>query len=334
MELTPRKERILSSVVAGYIKSGEPVGSKAIADEVGVSSATVRNEMAGLIELGLLEQPHTSAGRIPSQKGYREYVDHLMKVPELKEEERRAFDSMLLSGSYDPEKLLGRASRLLSGVTRCVGIATTPENANLSVAHFKIMKAGRYNIAVIGITSAGGVKSRVCRIASEITDAELAEIEQLLNRGLVFVSGIDITKDYLEGLRAGADCYNAATAPIFEAARQTVVAAGEAQVFIKGSENLLNFRELNLKEALGFLANGNQIRNLSRRVGDAVTAFIGDETGYVYSDTLSVLLARYRVGNGLSGSVGVVGPLRMDYEYLVPRLQCFCNVLSDALISA
>ncbi len=86
MDLTPRKERILSSVVAGYVKSGEPVGSKAVAEEVGVSSATVRNEMADLIELGLLEQPHTSAGRIPSQKGYREYVDRLMKVPELREE--------------------------------------------------------------------------------------------------------------------------------------------------------------------------------------------------------------------------------------------------------
>ena len=111
MELTPRKERILSSVVAGYVKSGEPVGSKAVAEEVGVSSATVRNEMADLIELGLLEQPHTSAGRVPSQKGYREYVDRLMEVPPVKEEERRVFDSMLLSGSYEPEQLLGRAAR-------------------------------------------------------------------------------------------------------------------------------------------------------------------------------------------------------------------------------
>ena len=124
MELTPRKERILSSVVAGYVKSGEPVGSKAVAEEVGVSSATVRNEMADLIELGLLEQPHTSAGRVPSQRGYREYVDRLMQVPNLSEEERRAFDSMLLSGSYDPERLLARASRLLSGVTRCAAVAS------------------------------------------------------------------------------------------------------------------------------------------------------------------------------------------------------------------
>ena len=119
MELTPRKERILSSVVAGYVKSGEPVGSKSVAEEVGVSSATVRNEMADLIEMGLLEQPHTSAGRVPSQRGYREYVDRLMKVPSLKDEEKRTIDSMLLSGAYEPEQLLARASRLLAGATRC-----------------------------------------------------------------------------------------------------------------------------------------------------------------------------------------------------------------------
>ena len=115
MELTPRKERILSSVVAGYVKSGEPVGSKSVAEEVGVSSATVRNEMADLIEMGLLEQPHTSAGRVPSQRGYREYVDRLMKVPSLKDEEKRTIDSMLLSGSYEPEQLLARAVQAAGG---------------------------------------------------------------------------------------------------------------------------------------------------------------------------------------------------------------------------
>lgn len=336
-DISPRKRVVLAAVISMHTADGEPVGSKSLLlgqTPLNVSSATLRSEMAQLTDIGLLDQPHISAGRVPTLLGYKYFVHNLMRRPPLQDSERAEIYKLVHGFDSDPVRAAEEAAAKLSDITGLVGIATTPENANLSVAHFKIMKAGRYNIAVIGITSAGGVKSRVCRVASEISDAELAEIELLLNRGLVFVSGIDITKDYLEGLRAGADCFNAATAPIFEAARQTVVAAGEAQVFIKGSENLLNFRELNLKEALGFLANGNQIRNLSRRVGDAVTAFIGDETGYVYSDTLSVLLARYRVGNGLSGSVGVVGPLRMDYEYLVPRLQCFCNVLSDALISA
>ena len=147
MDLTPRKERILSSVVAGYVKSGEPVGSKAVAEEVGVSSATVRNEMADLIELGLLEQPHTSAGRVPSQKGYREYVDRLMEVPPVKEEERRVFDSMLLSGSYEPEQLLGRAARLLAGATRCAAVATTPSGDTAQVRAVPVTDESGYDAA-------------------------------------------------------------------------------------------------------------------------------------------------------------------------------------------
>ena len=133
MKMTPRKEKILSSVVRDFVKSGEPVGSKAIAEEIGVSSATVRNEMAELIELGLLEQPHTSAGRIPSQRGYREYVDHLMRVPVLREEEERWFTSMLAGSAYEPERLLLSVCRLLSSVTRYAAAVTTPSGMTARV---------------------------------------------------------------------------------------------------------------------------------------------------------------------------------------------------------
>ncbi len=200
MELTPRKERILSSVVAGYVKSGEPVGSKAVAEEVGVSSATVRNEMADLIELGLLEQPHTSAGRVPSQKGYREYVDRLMEVPPVKEEERRVFDSMLLSGSYEPEQLLGRAARLLAGATRCAAVATTPSGDTAQVRAVQFVQTSRRTAMLILMSSAGTMKTRVFHCDFDLTNDILRVFFRVFNGKLAGKNVSDITPAFLQGV--------------------------------------------------------------------------------------------------------------------------------------
>lgn len=200
MELTPRKERILSSVVAGYVKSGEPVGSKTVAEEVGVSSATVRNEMADLIELGLLEQPHTSAGRVPSQKGYREYVDRLMEVPPVKEEERRVFDSMLLSGSYEPEQLLGRAARLLAGATRCAAVATTPSGDTAQVRAVQFVQTSRRTAMLILMSSAGTMKTRVFHCDFDLTNDILRVFFRVFNGKLAGKNVSDITPAFLQGV--------------------------------------------------------------------------------------------------------------------------------------
>ena len=150
MELTPRKERILSSVVAGYVKSGEPVGSKAVAEEVG-------------------------------QKGYREYVDRLMEVPPVKEEERRVFDSMLLSGSYEPEQLLGRAARLLAGATRCAAVATTPSGDTAQVRAVQFVQTSRRTAMLILMSSAGTMKTRVFHCDFDLTNDILRVFFRVFN---------------------------------------------------------------------------------------------------------------------------------------------------------
>ena len=130
MELTKRKQNILASIVNGYILTGEPIGSKSISELVGASSATVRNEMADLTELGLLEQPHTSAGRIPSARGYREYVDSLMVPKALSDVERYSLDSMLMKSAFDPERLLQGAADTLASATRCLAVSISPSSVN------------------------------------------------------------------------------------------------------------------------------------------------------------------------------------------------------------
>ena len=324
MELTPRKERILSSVVAGYIKSGEPVGSKALADEVGVSSATVRNEMAGLIELGLLEQPHTSAGRIPSQKGYREYVDHLMKVPELKEEERRAFDSMLLSGSYDPEKLLGRASRLLSGVTRCVGIATTPSGDAARVKAVQFVQTSRRTAMLILMSSAGTMKNRVFHCDFDLTNDILRVFFRVFNGKLAGKAVADITPALLQGIGVSlGQMYVLMGAPmraLLEVARDTM----GTEVFLGGQMNLLFYPELEhggARRVMDLLERREDLVLLLRQRPGHVVTRIGRELGRPELDKTSLAVSRYLVDGQDAGALAVLGPVRMDYPRVTAVLQ-------------
>ena len=165
MELSNRQQKILAAVVEHYIAAGEPVGSKMLCDSLDftVSPATVRNEMSELAERGLLLQPHTSAGRIPSQKGYRVYVDRLMKSRPLSPEERRTIDSLLLSNAYDPQKLLEGVSRLLAGMTRFAAVSTSPGGQGAAIRAVQFVQTSRRTAMAILITSAGTMKTRVFR---------------------------------------------------------------------------------------------------------------------------------------------------------------------------
>ena len=321
MELTPRKERILSSVVAGYVKSGEPVGSKAVAEEVGVSSATVRNEMADLIELGLLEQPHTSAGRVPSQRGYREYVDRLMEVPELSEEERRTFDSMLLSGSYDPERLLLRASRLLSGVTRCAAVATTPSGDTAQVRAVQFVQTSRRTAMLILMSSAG--TSDILRVFFRVFNGKVAG-----------KNVADITPAFLQsvGVSLG-QMYVLVGAPLralLEVAKDTM----GTEVLLSGQMNLLFYPELEhggARRVMDFLERREDVAAILRQRPGQVTILIGRELGRPELDKTSLAVSRYQVNGQDAGALAVLGPVRMDYSRVTAVLQYVSAQVSQML---
>ncbi len=154
-----------------------------------LSSATLRNEMAALTKLGLLEQPHTSAGRVPSAQGYRYYLDHLIDAPKsgtLPEKDRRRIDDLFAAMDAEPEKLVPAAARSLADLTGCAAAATTPQAPDLCIAHFEVVQVGRYSAAVLAVTSAGGVRTRVARVDTGLTRDDAANLAQLLNRGLTF----------------------------------------------------------------------------------------------------------------------------------------------------
>lgn len=321
MEMTPRKEKILSSVVRDFIKSGEPVGSKAIAEEIGVSSATVRNEMAELIELGFLEQPHTSAGRVPSQKGYREYVDRLMRVKPLSEQEKRYFDSVLAARAYEPEQLLFRICRLLSDTTRYAALAATPSGASAKVKAVQFVQTSRRTAMLLLISSAGTMKNRVFHCDFDLSGEMLRVFFRVFNEKVTGRDVADITPAFLQSMGASlGEMYvlvGSALRALLEAARDTM----ETQVFLSGQMNLLFYPELEHRRIMELLERKEELAALLRQKPGGVCALIGGESGRAELRDASLLVCRYGIGGRDAGALAVLGPARMDYPKLSAVLQ-------------
>ncbi len=329
--MTPRKEKILSSVVRGFVKSGEPVGSKAIADEIGVSSATVRNEMAELIDLGLLEQPHTSAGRVPSQRGYREYVDRLMQVPALREEEKRYFDSVLAGNAYEPERLLSCVCRLLSAAVRYASIVTTPSGATAKVKAVQFVQTSRRTAMLLLMSSAGTVKSRMFHCDFDLTGEMMRVFFRVFNEKVAGKDVADITPAFLQsmGVSSG-EMYvliGPALSALLEAARDTM----ETDALLGGQMNLLFYPELEHRRIMDFLEQKEELVSLLRQKPRRVTALIGGETERAELQDASLLVSRYEVGDQDAGALAILGPTRMDYARLTAILQYLTEEVSRML---
>lgn len=327
MEMTPRKEKILSSIIAGFVKSGEPVGSKAIAEQIGVSSATVRNEMVDLIELGYLEQPHTSAGRIPSQKGYREYVDRLMSVPELTEEEKRYWDSMLLGSAYEPERLLLRVSRLLAGATHCAAAVTTPSGAGAKVRAVQFVQTSRRTAMIILMSSAGTMKNRVFHCDFDLTNEIMRVLFRVFNEKLAGKNVADITPAFLQSVGVSMGQMFLLAGSAMQALLETVQDTMSTEIYLSGQTNLLFYPELErggARQIMDFLEKKTAMQELFTQKPDRVTVLIGRECGKPELDDSSLVISRYSVGKQDAGAIVVIGPLRMDY----PRLTALTGYLS------
>ncbi len=328
MELTQRQERVLSCVVAGYSRTGEPVGSKAVAEELGVSSATVRNEMAWLIERGLLEQPHTSAGRVPSQRGYREYIDRLMTVRPLDEGEKRTLDSMLLGSAYDPEALLLRAAQLLAGTARCLAAATTPSGAGAVVKAVQFVQTARRTAMLLLLSSAGTMKTRIFRCDFDLTPELTRLFFRVFNEKVTGKMVADITPAFAQSMAASlGEMYVLMGPPLqalLEAARDT---AG-TQVLLSGQMNLLFYPELEprgIRRVLDFLERREELVGLLAMKPGKVRVLIGRESGREELADLSLAVARYSVAGQDAGCIAAMGPVRMDY----PRLTAILEYLSS-----
>ena len=335
MDIGRRKSIILSKIVSLYTDSGDPVGSKILnqfLDDISVSSATIRNEMAEMTALGLLEQPHTSAGRVPTAQGYRYYVDHLLRVYPLREEEKKSIDETIAEMDSDPDRAADEAARSLADLTGLAAITTTPKGGNVQITHYEIFKTGKYNIALVGVTSVGGVKTRVCRVRREFNAQQLAKLEEILNRSFVFVSPEDLTAARTQEAMAELGDRAGLSIPVFMAACTIIRSAQEVRVYTDGAEKLLAYREFDshIRELLELFSDAEQMRE-HLDADEPLKVYVGDEPGAFGMDSLGVVMGKYRASGGRHGVLAVAGPVRMNYGFIIPRVSYFRDRVSAAL---
>lgn len=330
MAMDARKQRILEAIVALYASAGEPVGSGLLASyfDMALSSATLRNEMAALTKLGLLEQPHTSAGRVPSPKGYRYYLDHLLQAPNaihLEDEDREQIDQLFRSMDIEPEKLAQSAARALAEITHCAAAATTPRSEDLCIAHFEVVQVGRYSAAVLAVTSAGGVRTRVARIETGLTRSDALELSQLLNRGLTFVAPEDLTPMLTGSLVMAV---GERLAPVILAAEALV--RTDPQVYLEGAQYLAQMPDVrqNLGTLLEVFSDSEAANELIEPDGGKVTATLGNDLD-PQMPGLCIVSKRYLAGGGLTGSIALMGSNRMEFQRLIPVLDYFATKLGQ-----
>ncbi len=334
MELTPRKERILSSIVVSFVKSGEPVGSKAIAEEIGVSSATVRNEMAELTELGFLEQPHTSAGRVPSQRGYREYVDRLLSPPALSEEEERHLDSWLLGSASQPELLIQAASRALSSLTRCCAVATTPSGRAASVRAVQFVQTSRRTAMLLLMSSAGTIKTRVFRCDFDLTTEILRVLFRVFNERVTGKKIMEITPAFVQSMGVSLGELSILCASPLMALLEAANDTSQTKFLLSGQTNLLFYPELELsgvRRILDFLDRERELSQLLEQKPGKVSVLIGRESQKAELSRSSIAASRYLVGGEDAGALAVIGPIRMDYGRMIALLSYLSRRVGELL---
>ena len=332
MAMDARKQRILEAIVALYSTDGEPVGSGLLASyfDMAVSSATLRNEMAALTRLGLLEQPHTSAGRVPSAEGYRYYLDHLLTAPgatTLPDSDKAQIDAMFDQMDIEPEKLARSAAQALAEAAGCAAAITTPQAPDLCIAHFEVVQVGRYSAAVLAVTSAGGVRTRVARVETGLTRTDATQIAQLLNSRLTFVAPQDMDPMLIASLVMAA---GRRLAPVVLAAQALV--ATEPQAYLEGAQYLAQMPDVrqNLGTLLEVFSDSREALALLAPDGGKITAKLGTDTDPAMPGAC-IVSKRYLAGGGLTGTVALIGSTRMEYRRVIPILDYFAAKLGHSI---
>ena len=335
MELDARKLRILAKIVEAYIATGEPVGSKLIACLLGgeVSPATVRNDMAVLFEMGLLEQPHTSAGRVPSHLGLRVYLDRIMHTQPLTTQEKQEIEALFNFRNPDPDKLLEDAARALAGYTGCAAISTTIHRRSLKVRRIEIIPATQRTAVILLILSNGMIKNRVCRVDFTLTPKIVEFFQNFANGMLGGKSVNEISQRFIHSVALSLDEYTEIFTPLLTAIYDLCREASDGPIYRSGTSNLLEYEELRrIANQLFRVINSREgVMDLIDRDNEGVRVSIGRENQKMELADSSVIISKYRIGDDSEGAIGLIGPIRMDYARLIPHLEYFSQMLGKLL---
>ncbi len=335
-QLDDRKMKILQGIIRNYLETGEPVGSRTISKytDLNLSSATIRNEMSDLEEMGYIVQPHTSAGRIPSDKGYRLYVDMLLQDKVQEVEDMR---EILIQKADRLESLLQQVAKLLAVNTQYTTMVTTPQYKK-KVKFIQLTEVDENQLLAVIVFERNIVKNKIINIATSLNKETLLKLNIIMN---TFLQGLDlgeINLPVISQMKEQAGDYRTIVNDILDAIMQAVNEDDDFEVFTSGTTNILKYPELSDKEsASSLLYTLEEKKALSEFIQDkmedeenrGIQVYIGDETPVDAMKECSVVTATYEIEEGVYGKVGIIGPKRMDYQKVVNTLQSLMMQLDD-----
>ncbi len=335
MDINQRHKLILDAIVSMYIRDGEPVASQALQDalDITVSSATLRNEMARLTKLGYLNQPHVSAGRVPTNKAYRYYVNNIDRTRQISHRDRenilRHFE--MLDG--DSSRFLQGAAKLFSDILGYTVVIAPPVDTDLQFVNFTALKTGRYSVVLVGTTTHGEVQTRVIRLAKEITNAELAQLNQLINMRLCFTCYADIDKTYFKTLIKELERENHAFGQFISGALALVAEANNKAVYVYGQEKIAatDHFENNIGDILKLLADTNALKQIITPKYDGISVVFGDELPIKNIENACFISTKYFAGSAVSGTLAVICPQTVDYQRLFLAIEYFAQLLTQSI---
>ena len=336
MQLDDRKMKILQAIIRNYLETGEPVGSRTISKytDLNLSSATIRNEMADLEELGYILQPHTSAGRIPSDKGYRLYVDNMMRE---KEEQVNEMKEMLLEKEDRMEQLLKQVAKVLAVNTNYATMISAPQaDKHNKLKFIQLSKVDARQLLAVIVVEGNVIKNNILRIGEDMDDETILKLNILLNTHLNGLSLEEINLATITALKKQAGIHSDVVGAAVDAVAEAIKADEDLEIYTSGANNIFKYPELADNSKASELINTFEEKKMltelvQKTLADensrGIQVYIGDETPVQSMKDCSVVTATYELEEGMRGTIGIIGPKRMDYEKVVDTLKTLMSQL-------
>ena len=337
MLLDERKKRILEAVIEEYNATAEPVGSSKIANDykLGFSPATIRNEMANLEELGYLEQPHVSAGRIPSSQGYRFYVDSIMQEKKLTPSEKQVIDQILKEDVTKFETLIKEASNIIARLTNYASIAIGPEMDSCQVEEIKLVKIGQDRLMIVILADNGIIKESIIKYTGQIPEENIEIFNNYLNYKLKGMNFNDIYENINEYVENELHNISNNIVPLVVELNNLLV-NNNADIYMDGAKNLLNLPELKkeetLKNFLNIIETQDALKEMLKNSYDGnINVYIGQENAFDDLKDFTIITYKQKINDKELGTIGLIGPKRMDYKKVIPVIKYVGDVIQEKI---
>lgn len=335
MDLDDRKAKILHAIIKNYLDTGEPVGSRTISkySDMNLSSATIRNEMSDLEELGFIIQPHTSAGRIPTDKGYRLYVDQIMKEKDREVSEMKEF---IVEKADKMELILKQVVKLLATNTNYASIISAPRYQRNKLKFIQLSQVDEEHILAVVVVEGNIIKNKIIDSCEPLDNETILKLNILLNSNLNGLSIDEINLGVISQIKEKAGIHSDIVNSVLDAVAEAIKSDEDLEIYTSGATNIFKYPELSdserASELISALEEKQQLVNLvtetfSDDKENAIQVYIGNETPIQTMKDCSVVTATYELGEGVKGTIGIIGPKRMDYEKVLDTLKTLMKQL-------